>query len=99
MRQSILILAVVCLGFSSPNTLAQAPGINNASQSDTKAPNSFDCPALVPQTLSADRIANARKCFQQGLETMESGQLTQAAEIFRRALQFDPEYADAYAAL
>ena len=99
MRYSILIIAVVCLGFSSPNTLAQTPGTNNVSQTDTKARNGFDCPALVPQTPSADRIANARKCFQQGLETMESGQLTQAAEIFRRALQFDPEYADAYAAL
>lgn len=100
MRYSILIIAVVCLGFSSPNTLAQTPGTNNnASQTETRARNSFDCPALVPQTPSADRIANARKCFQQGLETMESGQLTQAAEIFRRALQFDPEYADAYAAL
>ena len=99
MRYSILIIAVVCLGFSAPNTLAQTPGTNNASQTDTKARNGFDCPALVPQTPSADRIANARKCFQQGLELMESRQLTQAAEIFRRALQFDPEYADAYAAL
>lgn len=99
MRYSILIIAVVGLGFSSPNTLAQTPGTNNVSQTDTKARNSFDCPALVPQTPSADRIASARKCLQQGLELMESRQLTQAAEIFRRALQFDPEYADAYAAL
>ena len=94
MRQSMLIIAVVCLGFSSPNTLAQAPGTNNASQTDTKG-----CNALVPQTLSADRVANARKCYQQGLELIESGQLAQAAEIFRQAVQFDPEYADAYAAL
>lgn len=99
MRQSILILAVVCLGFSSPNTLAQAPGRNNGAQSDTKAPSSFGCPAPVPQTPSADRIANARKCYQQGLELSENGQLTQAAEVFRQAQRFDPEYADAYAAL
>ena len=92
MRQSILIIAVVCLGFFPSNVLAQAPGTNKASQT-------FDCPALVPQNLSADRIGNARKCYQQGLELTESGQLTQAAEIFRQALQFDPEYADAYAAL
>ena len=94
MRQSMLIIAVVCLGFSCPNTLAQAPGTNNASQTDTKG-----CPAIVPQTLAADRIANARKCYQQGLELIESGQLAQAVTNFRQAVQFDAEYADAYAAL
>ena len=94
MRQLMLIIAVVCLGFFSTNTLAQAPGTNNASQTDTKG-----CPALVAQTLLADRFANARKCYQQGLELSENGQLVRAAEIFRQAVQFDPEYADAYAAL
>lgn len=98
MRQSMLIIAVVCLGFSSPNTLAQAPGANS-SQTDAKAHNNSDCPVFTPQTQSADRIANARKCYRQGLELSESGQLAQAAEVFRKALQFDPEYADAYAAL
>ena len=51
------------------------------------------------QTQSAERIENARKSYQQGLGLMENGQLAQAAETFRQALQFDPEYADAYAAL
>src|SRR5687767_1365755 len=99
MHQSMLIIAVVCLGFYSPNTLAQAPGANNTSQTDIKARNNFGCPATVPQAASAVRIANARKCYQQGLELSENGQLAQAAEIFRQAVQFDPEYADAYAAL
>ena len=94
MRQSMLIIAVVCLGFSSPNALAQTPGTNNASQTDTKG-----CNAHAPQTLSADRVANARKCYQQGLELIESGQLAQAVANLHQALRFDPEYADAYAAL
>lgn len=51
------------------------------------------------QIQSAEKIENARKSYQQGLGLMENGQLAQAAEIFRQALQFDPEYADAYAAL
>ena len=86
MRPSILILAIVYFGFFSSNTFAQTP-------------NNFECPAFVPQTLPADRIGNARKCHQHGLELIESGQLAQAVDIFRQALQFDPEYAEAYAAL
>ncbi len=50
------------------------------------ANNSFDC-------------ANAKKCYERGLELTESGQFMQAVESFRQAVQFDPEYADAYAAL
>ena len=94
MRQSMLIIAVVCLGFSSPNTLAQAPGTSNASKIDTKG-----CNALVAETPPSDRIATARKCYQQGLELIESGQLAQAITNLHQALRFDPEYADAYAAL
>jgi len=94
MRQSMLIIAVVCVGFSSPNTLAQAPGTNNASQVETKG-----CNALVAETPPADRIATARKCYQQGLQLIESGQLAQAVTNLHQALRFDPEYADAYAAL
>lgn len=53
----------------------------------------------VNTTQPAERIENAKKSYQQGLELMENGRLAQAAEVFRQALQFDPEYADAYAAL
>ena len=94
MRQSMLIVAVLCLGFSSPNALAQVSGTNHVSQIDTKS-----CPALIPQTLPPDRVAIARKCYQQGLELIESGQFAQAITNFHQALRFDPEYADAYAAL
>ena len=46
-----------------------------------------------------DRVGNAKKFYQQGLDLMETRQLPQAVESFRQALAFDPEYADAYAAL
>jgi protein involved in polysaccharide export with SLBB domain len=48
---------------------------------------------------ATDAIGNARKFYQTGLDLMEAGQLSQAAVSFRQALQYDPEYADAYAAL
>jgi len=48
---------------------------------------------------ATDAIGNARKFYQIGLDLMEAGQLSQAAMSFRQALQYDPEYADAYAAL
>jgi len=48
---------------------------------------------------ATDAIGNARKFYQTGLDLMEAGQLSQAAMSFRQALQYDPEYADAYAAL
>lgn len=83
MLRSILVLAVLSLVTS--NTVAQTPG-NNASQTDNKIRNSFDCP-------------NAKKCYERGLELTDSGQFMQAVDSLRQALQFDPEYADAYAAL
>lgn len=46
-----------------------------------------------------DRIETARKLYEQGLALSEASQLSQAADNFRQALQFDPEFADAYAAL
>ena len=54
-----------------------------------------------PQTenTSTDPIGNARKFYQLGLNLMEAGQLSQAVGTFRQALQLDPEYAEAYAAL
>jgi len=42
---------------------------------------------------------DARKFYQRGLDLMEAGQLSQAAGNFRQALQLDPEFAEAYAAL
>jgi protein involved in polysaccharide export with SLBB domain len=57
---------------------------------------------VVAQTTTkpaTDAIENARKFYQTGLDLMEAGQLPEAAGSFRQALQFDPEYADAYAAL
>ena len=93
MRLSIFI---ICLSLLPSNTLAQVPGTDKTSQTDTQ---SFDCPAFVPQTPSSDRIGDARKCYQKGLELSERGQLVEAAAIFRQALQFNPEYAEAYAAL
>lgn len=99
MRHSILILAVACLGLFSSNAQAQAPDTSKAPQTDNKVRNDLDCPAFVPQTPLEDRLGNARRCYQQGLDLSESGQFTEAAGRFRQALQFDPEYADAYAAL
>src|SRR5262245_42497610 len=52
-----------------------------------------------PANTAIDPIGSARKFYQQGLDLMEAGQLSQAVGTFRQALQFDPEYADAYAAL
>lgn len=49
-----------------------------------------------PQT---DRIGTARALYEQGLAFMERRELEQAADSFRKALQHDPEFAEAYAAL
>jgi|ERR1043165_5222411 protein involved in polysaccharide export with SLBB domain len=51
------------------------------------------------QPASADRIATARQLYQQGLALVEASQYSQAADSFRQAVQFDPEFANAYAAL
>ena len=48
---------------------------------------------------ATDAIGNARRFYKTGLDLMEAGQLSQAAGNFRQALQLDPEYAEAYAAL
>lgn len=52
-----------------------------------------------PANTATEASENARKFYQIGLDLMEAGQLSQAAGNFRQALQLDPEYADAYAAL
>lgn len=61
------------------------------------AQNTF--PKAQPQSDSDSPIEAARKLHERGLALMEAGQLPQAADSFREALQFDPEFADAYAAL
>src|SRR5690242_18340808 len=48
---------------------------------------------------STNTSTDARRLYQTGLDLLEAGQLSQAATTFRQALQFDPEFADAYAAL
>jgi len=46
-----------------------------------------------------NQFDSAKKFYQQGLDLFEARQLSQAVDSFRQALQIDPEYADAYAAL
>jgi len=76
-------LLVICVLFLSVH---YSHGV--AAQITTKPPS---------QTHSEN--LDARKFYQIGLDLMKAGQLSQAAESFRQALQFDPEYAEAYAAL
>ena len=47
----------------------------------------------------ADPTENAKKFYRQGLNFFEAGQLLPAAENFREAIRFDPEFGDAYSAL
>ena len=53
---------------------------------------------VVAQT-NHSQFDSAKKFYQQGLDLFEARQLSQAVDSFRQALQIDPEYADAYAAL
>ena len=53
---------------------------------------------VVAQT-NHSHFDSAKKLYQQGLDLIEARQLSQAVDSFRQALQIDPEYADAYAAL
>ncbi len=99
MRQSILVVAVLSLILFSSNILAQTSSNNKASQTDFKTNANFDCTAATAQTPAAERLGNATKCYQQGLKLFDDDQITQAAEKFRQAVQLNPEYADAYAAL
>jgi len=57
--------------------------------------------ATKPASVNTATVAvgDARRFYQTGLDLMEAGQLSQAAGNFRQALQLDPEYAEAYAAL
>ncbi len=52
-----------------------------------------------PPSQTQSENLDARKFYQIGLDLMKAGQLSEAAGSFRQALQFDPEYAEAYAAL
>lgn len=54
--------------------------------------------AAVAQT-NRSQFDSAKKFYQQGLDLFEARQLSQAVDSFRQALQIDPEYAEAYAAL
>lgn len=54
--------------------------------------------SVVAQT-NRNQLDSAKRFYQQGLDLIETRQLSQAIESFRQALQIDPEYADAYAAL
>lgn len=56
-------------------------------------------PKAQPQSNTDSRNEAARKLHEQGLALMEAGKLPEAAESFQQALQFEPEFADAYAAL
>ena len=51
------------------------------------------------QSNTDSRLETARKLHERGLALMEAGQLPQAAESFQQALQLEPEFAEAYAAL
>jgi len=53
---------------------------------------------VVAQT-NHSQFDSAKKFYQQGLDLFEARQLSQAVDSFRQALQIDPEYAEAYAAL
>ena len=65
------------------------------------SPHYSDRAVAQPQlnNQSSDRIGTARKLYQQGLTLIDARQLSQAAENLKQALQLDPEFADAYAAL
>ena len=86
MHRALPLLAVLSLSilYSEPSA-AQDTFPKAQPQSNTESPT--------------DRIEAARKLHERGLALMEAGKLPQAAESFQEALQFEPEFADAYAAL
>ena len=43
--------------------------------------------------------AEAKKLYKAGVDYVDAGLFTQAAELFRRAIRLDPEYAEAYRGL
>ncbi len=88
MRRSLLLLAVLSLTIHySDRAVAQNLYPKAQPQLGTENRN------------QSDRIETARKLYQQGLALTEARQFAQAAESFQQATQFDPEFADAYAAL
>jgi len=93
-------LVVVLFLCSSPFIVsAQTNNVKNQPQVETKR-SQVDRPATTPSSTERfDRTENARKSYQQGLNFFDAGQLLPAAENFREAIQFDPEFADAYSAL
>jgi protein involved in polysaccharide export with SLBB domain len=100
MHTSILVITVASLGFSySHAVIAQTTRPKPQSQIEIKNPNEPGRAASSSATASTDRIGTARKFYEQGRDLLEAGRLPEAAERLKEAVQFDPEYADAYSAL
>src|SRR6185436_2257793 len=53
-----------------------------------------DEPAVRPA--SPEAVAEAKRLYKEGVKYGVAGLFTQAAELFRRSVQLNPEYADAH---
>jgi tetratricopeptide repeat protein/SLBB domain-containing protein len=51
------------------------------------------------KTQPPERNAEAQSLYEDGMKRLEMGQVSEAVERFQRALDIDPEYADAYSGL
>jgi hypothetical protein len=51
------------------------------------------------KTQPPERNAEAQSLYEDGMKRLEMGQVSEAVERFQRALNIDPEYADAYSGL
>ena len=99
MYRSFCLVVVLFLCSSPFIVSAQIKSAKEQPQVETKR-SQVDRAATTPSsTERSERTENARKSYRLGLTFFDAGQLLPAADSFREAIQFDPEFADAYSAL
>jgi Flp pilus assembly protein TadD len=60
------------------------------------APSKSDSKVMLP---SNEPKSEAKSLYDDGIERLEMGQVSEALERFQKAVKIDPEYAEAYSAL
>ena len=90
-----VFLSVVLL-FVFPLDQVQAQARPSKPQPPTNTTSQMDSKVTPGQT---EPTAEAKSLYEDGIERLEMGQISEAVERFQQALKIDPEYVEAYSAL
>jgi Flp pilus assembly protein TadD len=85
----VVLLLVLCSPFQAQTgTSKSASSTNTSKQTHAKTDSGL-----------SDTNPEAKSLYDDGIERLEMGQISEAVERFQNALKLDPEYAAAYSAL